>query len=416
MKPPAWIEPLMSRPRRAIARLVERHGRRNVAVGAGLAVIPVVLLIQLAVGHGGGTGRIPTVRVRRGPVTIKITESGELRARDQVTISAVNDKQILWLCPEGAFVRQGDTLVVFESEKYVISSSEARSSLLVAKAELEQAQNNLEAQASKAEAARQRYQSLPELEKKGFVMASEVEQAKLAWLELKSMTKSFEASVKAAQANVDRAANAAAQEVRKLREGVMLSPRSGLVVYATSGTAEEPKKTAIGMVPFQGQDLMYLPDVSSMLVDAQIGEVDLAKVHVGQPASVQLDAYPGVTFHGEVTTVANLAKRRINRATGKASAAKVFDITVRVLASDPRLKPGLTATVDIIVHQYDSAITVPLEAVFYDENERPLVYLRKHGRIETRPVEFAESNDRVAVVKKNLDVNDEVLLGRPSSF
>ena len=123
-----------------------------------------------------------------------------------------------------------------------------------------------------------------------------------------------------------------------------------------------------------------------------------------------------MTFHGDVTTVANLAKRRINRATGKASAAKVFDITVRVLASDPRLKPGLTATVDIIVHQYDSAITVPLEAVFYDENERPLVYLRKHGRIETRPVEFAESNDRVAVVKKNLDVNDEVLLGRPSSF
>ena len=145
------------------------------AVGASLAVIPMVLLIQLAVGHGGGTGRIPTVRVRRGPVTIKITESGELRARDQVTISAVNDKQILWLCPEGAFVRQGDTLVVFESEKYVISSSEAHSSLLVAKAELEQAQNNLEAQASKAEAARQRYQSLPELEKKGFVMASEVE-------------------------------------------------------------------------------------------------------------------------------------------------------------------------------------------------------------------------------------------------
>src|SRR5262245_35332497 len=117
MKTPAWMDAVTSRPARGLARLVARHGRRNVAIGAGLAVIPVVLLIPLVLGPGGGAGRIPTARVKRGPVTIKITESGELRARDQVTISAVNDKQILWLCTEGAFVEQGDTLVVFESEK-----------------------------------------------------------------------------------------------------------------------------------------------------------------------------------------------------------------------------------------------------------------------------------------------------------
>jgi len=395
--------------------LVARYGRRNVAVGAGLALIPVALLIQLAVGHVGETGRIPSVRVKRGPVTIKITESGELRARDQVTISAVNDKQILWLCPEGKFVHEGDTLVILETAKYAISSSEAHSSMLVATAEMEKAQNNLEAQKSKEEAARQRYESLPELAKKGFVMGSEVEQAKLAWLELKATTKSYEASVRAASANVDRASKAEAQETRKLREGVMLAPRSGLVVYATTGTAEEAKKIAVGMVPFQGMDLMYLPDVSSMLVDTQIGEVDLAKVRVEAPASVQLDAYPGVTFKGEVMSVASLARRKLSRATGKLSGAKVFDVVVRVLANDPRLKPGLTATVDIIVHQYDNALMIPLEAVFYDENEHPIVYLRKRGRVQAKAVDFTESNDRVAVVK-NLDPNDEVLLGRPTAL
>src|SRR5262249_24668997 len=192
-------------PRRWLAALVARFGRRTVTVAAGLGLIPVAFLIQLALGQGGGGGRIPAVRVRRGPVTIKITESGELRARDQVTISAINDKQILWLCPEGRFVNAGDTLVVFESEKYVISSSEADWSLLVAKAELEQAQNSLAAQASKEEAARQRYQSLPELAKKGFVMDSEVQQAKLAWMEMQASTRSYEAAVKAAQANVERA-------------------------------------------------------------------------------------------------------------------------------------------------------------------------------------------------------------------
>jgi len=59
---------------------------------------------------------------------------------------------------------------------------------------------------------------------------------------------------------------------------------------------------------------------------------------------------------------------------------------------------------------------VPLEAVFYDENEKPIVYVRKHGKVEARSVEFAESNDRVAVVKKNLEMNDEVLLSPPGSL
>jgi HlyD family secretion protein len=403
-------------PRRGWNFLVARYGMRNAAIGASVAVVLVLVLAQWALGQVGGPDRIASTRVKRGPVTIKVTESGELRARDQVTVSAVNDKQILWLCPEGKYVHEGDTLVVFESAKYLISSSEAHSSLLVARAELEQAQNDLEAQKAKEEAAHQRYQSLPELEKKGFVMASEVEQAKLAWRELQSNSRSKEAAVKGAQANVDRAGNAAAQEMRKLREGVMLAPRAGLVVYATSGTPEEAKKISVGMVPFQGMDLMYLPDVSSMLVDTEIGEIDLAKVRVGEPALVTLDAYPGVQFKGEVMVVANLAKRKINRATGKQSGAKVFDVTVRVVADDPRLKPGLTATVEILCNQYENALTVPLEAVFYDENEKPIVYVRKRGKVETRPVEFSDSNDRVAVVKKNLEVNDEVLLARPGAL
>jgi len=93
----------------------------------------------------------------------------------------------------------------------------------------------------------------------------------------------------------------------------------------------------------------------------------------------------------------------------------VFDVTVRVVANDPRLKPGLSATVEILCNQYPEALTVPLEAVFYDENEKPFVYVRKHGRVEEKPVNISDSNDRVAVVK-NLALNDEVLLAPPGSL
>ena len=410
-----WIERVATPPRRGWDFLVARYGTRNAWVATSLAVVLVVAVAFWVLGSTSAGSRIPSTHVKREPVTIKVVEAGDLRARDQVTVSAINDKQILWLCPEGKYVHQGDTLVVFESAKYVISTDEAHSAYLVARAQLEQKQNDLEAQKSKEEAARQRYESLPELEKKGFVMEGEVQQAKLAWQELQSTTRSSVAEVKAAQANVDRAQNAQDQEMRKLREGVMRAPRAGLVVYATSGTPEEAKKISVGMVPFQGQDLMYLPDVSSMLVDTEVGEIDLAKVHVGETAAVMLDAYPGVQFKGEVVTVANLAKRKLNRTSGKQTGAKVFDITVRVVADDPRLKPGLSATVEILCSQYPQALTVPLEAIFYDENEKPFVYLRKGGRVQARPVEIADSNDRVAVVK-NLALSDEVLLAPPGSL
>jgi HlyD family secretion protein len=359
---------------------------------------------------------LPTTIVKRGPVTIKITEAGELRAQDQVTISAANDKMILWMAPEGSWVEEGDTLVVFESEKYVIARSEAKSSVDVAKAEMNKAFGDLEAQKAKEEGARQNYESLAKLAEKGYVMESEVEQARLAYVELKSKTKSFMAAVEVARANVVRAQRGMAQQDRKLRENIMLAPRAGLVVYATMGEGESLKKISLGMTPFQGQELMYLPDISSIMVDAEISEVDLAKVKVGLPAEIRLDAYPDAVFTGEIKTIADLAKRKISRITGKPTGAKVFDITIHVLDHDVRLKPGLTANVDIIVSQYGDALYVPLETIFLDEQDQTVVYVKNNrGQIESRLVVLGESNDRVAVVKEGLQADEKVCLVRPAA-
>ncbi len=385
-----------------------------------MIVVPAII-VMLLVGNtllvsDSDSGNIPTAKVKFGQVTIKIAESGELRAQDQVTISAVNDKQLIWMAPEGQWVQKGDTLVKYASEKYVISSGEASSALRVTKADLTKSLSDLEAQQTKEEAARKNYESLPPLAKKGFVMESEVEQARLVFSELKSRTLAFHAAVDAARANVERAERALAQEHRKLREGVTLAPRAGLVVYATYGDADSQKKVETGMTPFEGMDLMYLPDVSSMRVDTEISEVDLSRVKIGLPVEIRLGAYPDAVFKGEVKTIADLARRKISRVTGKPTGAKVFSVAVKVLDQDIRLKPGLTATLEIIVNQHDNAFYIPLEAVFVDEQDQAVVYLKKKGGIEMRPVVIVDSNDRVAVVKEGLQEGEELLLGRPASI
>lgn len=389
--------------------------RKMLFFGAAGVVLLLALSSSLLISETDDTS-IPTARVKQGQVTIKISETGELRAQDQVVISAETDKQILWLVPEGTTVEEGDTLIRYESEKYIISKGEAESGVLVAQSDLVRAESDLEALEAREQSAKKNLETLPDLVKKGFIQQSEVEQAELAYLELKSKARSLKAALNAAQANVQRAQRGLDQQERKLRQGAVLAPRAGLVVYAMTGDVENQKKISVGMIPFEGQELMYLPDISSMMVDTEISEVDLARVNNGMPVEIRLDAYTGAVFKGQVTYIADLAKRKISRVTGKATGAKVFDVTIQVLDQDKRLKPGLTATLDIIVGQHENILSIPLEAVFLDDQDQTITYVKRRGGVDVRRIHIIESNDRVAVVKDGLDAGEEILLGRPSSL
>ena len=73
------------------------------------------------------------------------------------------------------------------------------------------------------------------------------------------------------------------------------------------------------------------------------------------------------------------------------------------------------ADVDIIVSDYNQALVVPVEAVFFNDRDEAIVYVKRRGRVEERSVVLGESNDRVMIIQSNLKEGEEVLLGRPAS-
>ena len=97
-------------------------------------------------GAGGSDINVPTAEVEQGSLSLQLTEVGELKAERSSTISAPNDKLIIYLAPEGSWVKKGDLLVQLESEKYKISVQEFESSLDVALAQLEKAKADRQAQ------------------------------------------------------------------------------------------------------------------------------------------------------------------------------------------------------------------------------------------------------------------------------
>jgi len=395
-------------------RLRERIAARP---GRALAALPVAAAVLFLLGgllwRDGPAVSVPVAKVARGDVRITVTESGELRAAEQTTVSAPTDKQIVWLVPEGTHVRAGDELVRFEVTKWEIIKSGAESTLAVARAELQRALSDREARKATEQKAWLDYQSLPELAAKGFINRSELDSARLGYEEVRAGNRAFDAAVTAARANVDRAEQDVKDAERKLREGVLRAPRDGVVVYAVVGDAANPRKLSVGMTPFEGMDLMYLPDTSHMIVEAEISEFDLAKVVLGGRAELRLDAWPDAVFEGEVAKVGSLARQKISPVTGKPTGLKVFDVAIRVKGDDERLKQGLSTTVELLVSEHPGALWVPLAAVFVDDLDRTIVYRRDGGAVEERVVELGGSTDRIAIVRSGLEEGDEILLAAP---
>ena len=117
-------------------------------------------------------------------------------------------------------------------------------------------------------------------------------------------------------------------------------------------------------------------DLSRLLVDVEVSEIDINSVQVGQPVQLTLDAISSATYNGEVEQVA--------QAGDTSSGAVVFTVTVRMTDPDAAVKPGMTAAVNIIVKQVADQLLIPNRAVRLVDGER-VVYVLKDGRPTSGP-------------------------------
>ena len=92
---------------------------------------------------------------------------------------------------------------------------------------------------------------------------------------------------------------------------------------------------------------------------------------------------------------------------------KVFEIQVDVLDADPRLRPGLSATVTIHVGTFSDVTYAPVEAIFREEG-RTFAYVRRMHRVRQVPVECGGSNDKFVIIVSGLQPGERVLLAQPS--
>jgi HlyD family secretion protein len=212
------------------------------------------------------------------------------------------------------------------------------------------------------------------------------------------------AELNKAKTMLQSAQTALDQATQQVEKTTIRAPFSGIAIHSETYRAGQRRKPRIGDKVLQNQPILYLPEISSMVVHAMIREIDLHKVEIGQSCEVKADAFPGTTYHGRVSFIGAMATR-MNQQNG----SNFFRLTVAIEEDNQRLRPGMTARVNIITSSTKDALTVPLQAVFRDNNTT-ICYRLNSKHFVASPVRLGPAGESSVTVLDGLSDGDVVSL------
>ncbi|MDD4052675.1 MAG: efflux RND transporter periplasmic adaptor subunit, partial [candidate division Zixibacteria bacterium] len=342
---------------------------------AGVIVIGLAAGVYGIVKLNGSTGSGPTIKASQGEFIISLATNGRLDAKRSMTVSTPRIRgslQIVKMVPEGTMVNEGDFLLQFDPTQQETNMRDATAELKIAEANLERAKAQLDMDLKQLDLdLKKAERSFMEKQSEAPIIRKEAElEMELSRMKYDTQKIILEADIQKTQVAVDKARDQKDLAAKELKNMTLTAPIPGLVVYLEIWKGSMMDKVQEGDNPWSGQGLINLPDLSTMIVETTVSEVDISKIKKGQRSTIQLDAIPGPVFTGEVTDVGTLARPK-----ERGSKINVFDIEIQLDTADTRLKPGMSARADIVIEEFADVLSVPLESVF-EVDDTTIVYAK----------------------------------------
>lgn len=218
--------------------------------------------------------------------------------------------------------------------------------------------------------------------------------------------------IERSRADVAQIENRFAQQSVQLTETRIVAPMAGEV---TGKYLEEGELVASATAGFaQGAAIVTIANLKQMQVRTNVNEVDVVKVNVGQPVEIRVDGVRDVTFHGVVASKApaSLSSSQAGATNTAASATSNqvvrFEVKVRVTDGDARLRPGMTASVDILLDRKSKVTRIPTEAIRPDETVMVMTGTKEKPILTPRKVTLGLRSDSVTEVISGLKPGEKV--------
>jgi HlyD family secretion protein len=312
-----------------------------------LLLVVILVIFKWGTGQNGSAIEYRTVEAQRGDITVTVTATGNLEPTNQVDVGSEVSGTVKSVGVDyNDFVKAGQVLARLDTTMLEAQVNQSRSAVESSRANL------LLAQASLLEV------------KSAMERLVNVRQLSGGKIPSKQDFDAAEAALKRAQANENIIKANIAQAEAKLRidetnleKATILSPINGVVLVRSV----EPGQTVAASL--QAPVLFTLAeDLAKMELHVNVDEADVGQVKEGQQATFTVDAYPDRTFPAHISQV---------RYGSQSSAGVVTYLTVlNVDNSDLSLRPGMTATADIVVKQVSNAVLVPNAALRYSPQQQ----------------------------------------------
>lgn len=391
-------------------------GLRSLAGGMGRACAagllwvllqPNWILAQPGVGGQGGAARPVSVDVataQAGSLGADLRYTGTTQPLRQATLRTRTEGLLLELRVDvGDPVTQGQVLgqldptllqsALIQAQAQLASQqsqvAQAQAQLSNARTQVEQARVNLLQQEADAE-------RLGQLAQEGAVSAQQAEQARTAARSAAQALRSAEEQVRtqeqaviAAQRQVEAQGSLVAQAQERLSYTQLLSPLSGVVLS---------RQADPGTFLNSGADVLTVADFSQVRVEFPLSELELGRVQQGQALQVELDAFPGQSFPGQITRISPAADPQ----------ARLIPIEVVIPNPGERIGSGLLARVQLSLSD-DQQVIVPESAIQQYQGSAVVFGVERQGesaRVVARPVQLGERRDGQVEVLSGLEVGD----------
>lgn len=322
-------------------------------------------------------------KVARGDLEIAVTELGKIVPREQVGVKSKVAGQVQkLLVDEGHQVKAGQLLIVLDPIDYQRNVVRAQQDVQKAAAAVEFAEITL--------GRRQKG-----LSDRG------VAQADVDFAENDLKTK----KILLAQA---KESLAIAED--QLRFSRVTAPIEGTITQRTIRVGETVVPGS--MATLDGTALMTISDLSTLIAKAELNQIDVARVRLGQKVQLTLDALPGKSYTAVVTKIAPAS------ILPKGKDVEVFPIEATLDAASAEIKPGMTADVKVQVETKKGVLKLPIEAVVKEKGKsyvNKVVDEGKKSRTDKVEVQVGARSDREQEILSGIAEGERVLIRPPSA-
>jgi HlyD family secretion protein len=299
--------------------------------------------------------QVSTARVTDGPMTRRIIATGSLQPVRTVDVGSQESGIVQSLLVDyNSFVRAGDIVARLDPSLYDAQYQEAQAALGQAVAALTQARANERALQTAVDDTHTRLVRAQALSARSLIPPSDLDAAQIAADEATADLGGGTANVEQAEAAVTQAKATLDQATVNVERTIIRAPIAGIVIDRAVDVGQTLAASVQAPVLFR-----LAADLTRMQVQVSVDESDVGALREGEPATFDVESFPGELFHGTVSQV------RLQPVIDPAAAVVSYTAIVDVENPDQRLRPGMTAEVVVSGAQRDHVVRIPNSALSF---------------------------------------------------